>query len=512
MKKIVVLSLLLIFIFSLSAQNDFFSLCMSGTSSQILEAIKNGAKPFKVDEEGRTSLMYAAYSNPNIDVIKTLLNIGLPIHGKDIYGREAIIYSILNNPNTEVTNVLMKSGSNVFFRSDYGENALMLAASSNQNPDMIKFLVECGVKLSERSRMSQSSLMYASAMNNNPEVIKYLVKIGENINEKDSSGLTPIMYAAQSNKNIEIINTLINLGAKVDVIQEEKIGDTVVSIENPITLAVKYNTPKVAELLIKRISFNINERVNDLTLIHCAAGYNSDVGMTKMLLELGANRGKQTSDGITAFMIASGMNSNVAVVSELFNEYEINLKSDDGKTPLIYAAMYNQNEEIVKYLLNNKADIGIYDSKNLNALMYASISNKNDKVIKLLIESGADVSEKYKGSKNNGVFWLKDSMLGSIAYPKGVVPGDTPLSMAAYSNTVQVVRCILSYNINIDECNESGKTALMMAASKNEDPAVVKILLDAGASITKKDKSGKTAYDYAKDNINMTTEVLNRLK
>ena len=48
--------------------------------------------------------------------------------------------------------------------------------------------------------------------------------------------------------------------------------------------------------------------------------------------------------------------------------------------------------------------------------------------------------------------------------------------------------------------DEGGVTPLMRAARRNESPEVIAALLKAGANTRAKDKKGKTAADYAKDN------------
>ncbi|MGM0601533.1 MAG: ankyrin repeat domain-containing protein [Candidatus Rifleibacteriota bacterium] len=41
---------------------------------------------------------------------------------------------------------------------------------------------------------------------------------------------------------------------------------------------------------------------------------------------------------------------------------------------------------------------------------------------------------------------------------------------------------------------------MMQAAAHNSEPKIITILVEAGADINARDKSGKTAFDYAKDN------------
>ena len=60
------------------------------------------------------------------------------------------------------------------------------------------------------------------------------------------------------------------------------------------------------------------------------------------------------------------------------------------------------------------------------------------------------------------------------------------------------------------------QTPLMRAAGNNSNPEVIEVLLNADANAKAKDKEGKTALDYAKDNKKIyKTKVywkLNQLK
>ena len=46
----------------------------------------------------------------------------------------------------------------------------------------------------------------------------------------------------------------------------------------------------------------------------------------------------------------------------------------------------------------------------------------------------------------------------------------------------------------------NGRTALMVAAGSNPNPAVIGFLLENGADVAATDKEGATALDYAKNN------------
>ena len=72
----------------------------------------------------------------------------------------------------------------------------------------------------------------------------------------------------------------------------------------------------------------------------------------------------------------------------------INLQDAEGKTLLIYAALY-ERYEVIKYLLAQNADVQAQDKNQYTALHFA-VQTNNVNTIKLLIEAGANVNAKEK--------------------------------------------------------------------------------------------------------------------
>ena len=168
-----------------------------------------------------------------------------------------------------------------------------------------------------------------------------------------------------------------------------------------------------------------------------------------------------------------------------------------GQTPLIFASG-NGDLEIVKVLLENRANINKTDAKGGTALMFASANNYPD-IVKLLLTRGANV---------NAV----DSHL------------KTALMLATERGHLEVVRLLLANGANVNVFDDSGDTALYIAieakqpdivellirnsadvnngsrytrplikAINRNQPRIVQLLLNAGANIKATTSSGGTA-------------------
>lgn len=77
--------------------------------------------------------------------------------------------------------------------------------------------------------------------------------------------------------------------------------------------------------------------------------------------------------------------------------------------------------------------------------------------------------------------------------------GRTPLLWAAKKGLYNFCLCILeNMKVDINACTNGGETALFWAALEGRK-AIVDLLLDFGADVTRKNNSGQTADQVAKD-------------
>lgn len=151
---------------------------------------------------------------------------------------------------------------------------------------------------------------------------------------------------------------------------------------------------------------------------------------------------------------------------------DINARTKDGKTPLMYAAYGNKNPKVIKVLLDASADINARDKDESTPLMYAASNNKNPEIIKALLEAGADVNARDKN-------------------------GWTSLIIASGNNeNLEIIEILLDAGADVNVRTEDGWTSLMYAQERNENPEVIEVLLEAGAGINARDKDGGTYVMY----------------
>lgn len=156
-------------------------------------------------------------------------------------------------------------------------------------------------------------------------------------------------------------------------------------------------------------------------------------------------------------------------------------------TPLLTIAVSNNYTEMVKLLLEHKADPNIYTENDTFPLLKA-IENQNPEIVNLLLEAGANVN--YETSQTT------PPLIYSIEKFQA-------------ENGLVIFRSILNNNADINAKATDGTTALILAANNNTDNqefmcTIARDLIKKGANRNLRDNNNKTALQYATD-LNFTT-------
>jgi ankyrin repeat protein len=198
--------------------------------------------------------------------------------------------------------------------------------------------------------------------------------------------------------------------------------------------------------------------------------------------------------------------------------FDLNKHRDsDGQTPLIYAARLGKTE-VVKALLDAKADVNARDHSDQTALSRALIERHDDTFELLLNRPGVDVNVKGLNEATPLITCVARSWAPAVQklVDSGAdinaqdSDGDTALHVAATINNEQIFKLLLDKGALVDVKNKVGGTALMWAASYDDEPAV-RALVAHGASLDLKDSDGLTALGWAKKNNRAVAKVLDEL-
>lgn len=154
----------------------------------------------------------------------------------------------------------------------------------------------------------------------------------------------------------------------------------------------------------------------------------------------------------------------------------LELKNEKGETPLMAATYLNQ-VQMAKLLIDAGANVNAQDNLQNSPFLYAGAAGQLE-ILKLCLKSGADykVFNRYNGTAlipacEKGHLAVVEELLKDKSYP-------------------------------IDHVNRLGWTALLEAVILSDGGPkhvkIVRLLVDAGANLSIKDKNGVTALDHAR--------------
>ena len=206
-----------------------------------------------------------------------------------------------------------------------------------------------GVNVNARDADNKTPLhwaVWAARWNPNLEVIaaiRVLAEAGADVNAKDVFGGTPLIQAALNYPNLELITALIEAGADVNA-EGSPLFSAAQSTSNP-------------EVVVALIEAGAN--VSDAALVGAVLNGNPEaIEIIMTLIKAGAN------------------------VNARFWEWE-------NRTPLMLAARYNHNSEVITALLEAGADPTIRDENNEMAIDFARENSwlRNTSVLRILAEA-----------------------------------------------------------------------------------------------------------------------------
>ncbi len=161
---------------------------------------------------------------------------------------------------------------------------------------------------------------------------------------------------------------------------------------------------------------------------------------------------------------------------------DLNKRTRSGLNGLMVAAASNNNADSVKFIASKTQDANSRDENGFTAFLHAVARQPNDEVLKTLLNEGCDATAR---ADRRGALEIAASHNDSLSVLQFVFALSTPSS-------------------------EELTGALHGAAANTSNPAVIDFLLDNGAAIAAKDRSGDTALHIA-CRLNPTSDIALRL-
>jgi uncharacterized protein len=226
------------------------------------------------------------------------------------------------------------------------------------------------------------------------------------------------------------------------------------------------------ELLDYGASVDARDRLGAKPLSHAARS--GHLEMVDLLLARGAPIDARSLAGATALYFAAEAGHPPIAQRLIERGADVKLAGRSGITP-VAAAAYAGNDEIVAALLAHGADERTPDETGKPPIVYAAAGARLD-IVKRLLVRNIDVNARYPND------------LTALIWASG------PDEQAPEAQAIKVVSFLLDAGAHIDDRDDRGRTALMIAAEGGH-AEIANVLLARGADPSLKDKAGKRAAD-----------------
>lgn len=409
-----------------------------------------------------------------------------------------------------------------FTRTKEKENLLMAALKYARGNDVIDLLLhEARISPDSKTRRGVTAFMYACQYETDIDAVRNMLftdaksdkKKAKRILTRDKEGLTSFDYARRNEAISQEVLELLNMYADEPVAPQEEsepqeeqttFGDMLAEEESepppePVEIAQTEEKPEEEE------PAEIPPPIEKNTLLDLASldpptvipesihlyDYADDkyarTAIPESLIAAEESEKKFIPDanardfaGRTSLMLAARDGDIPLIENLLHSGAEINARDDDGWTALMYAARFQKNPDVTNLLLHRGADRSIKNKYGVSALLLASGYSESADVVSALLETYNPNSDEAREAFAYGISNInKNEVLQAFIDKK--VPLNIP------------------YN---------GKTPLMLACQTGRNTDLIEWLLRNGASKYQTEAAtGKTAYDYAKENKKLPHNV-----
>ena len=417
--------------------------------------------------------LFPAIEDGNFEIVKILVDNGADLEVKDGDGITPLIRAIKKGEGKlDIAEYLVDKGADVNARSERGLSPLVAVIDDipyarprewkQECIDFAKFLVERGAEINtvdERVNIDmilRSGYFYRrdTLVSGLDETLFYILTNEDAyVDERDDYGTTALMRAAAGGQ-ADVVEILVDMGADVKAKSDE--GKTA------MTYAKEYGYAEIAKLLRKAGAKEPLTEENFLASVKA-----NDIDAVKLLLAEGIDI---SECGTTAFMIAAE-HGYTDIVRTLGNKgVDVNAKDKYGRPLLMLAMSEKGKPEIVKFLVDNGADLDI--GGTTSPLTWAVERGYTDVVKSILARE--DRGRMVESSYSNA------------------------LNAAERRGYTAIVKLFLDDGVEIDSDLGFGETLLMHAA-RDGYTDMVKLLIDRGADVNARSRGGYTALKYAVD-------------
>lgn len=225
----------------------------------------------------------------------------------------------------------------------------------------------------------------------------------------------------------------------------------------------------------------------------------------------GVDRVSVDEHGQTEFIravIKGTPNLHYAEMLAEFNDTDVNVQDENGKTALHWACTENLSEMVKLCLSVPECDIGLKDCNGLTAFdLSMRVAGGNEVIPTIFYNNMFEIEETHPQAALLRVLTVTSE---PAVAGKSVFPGAAMFDPVRDSN-VPLVKALVERGVDLTACDIDGNTALHVAA-KVGNTETAKILLQAGSDVNARGCEGATPLHYAihSRNRNLVQALLDR--
>ena len=311
-----------------------------------------------------------------------------------------------------------------------------------------------------------------------------------------------ILHAACIERDVATCKTILSCSpSKLDTALALRVKipkNPISTCDTPVTARDLVKGNKDAPELLKIIE-GADKNTQQLSLVHEAARKGS-VRHIKRVLKLGENIDQPSpfrDDGsATPLLLAAASNSCRVVRFLVENGADVNGK-DRGRRGILHYAAMGGNKETVLYLLRLGVPVDCKSTWGKSALHMAA-SKGHVEIVGILTQNGADLQSSTGFGDTPLLLATEEGHIGCV---KALVQSGsgvnvsnmalyTPLHNAAKEGYTEAVSYLLRSGSHVDTTSAKGETPLSLAVRKMNNRETVALLLSYGSSLNLCDRYG----------------------
>ena len=431
------------------------------------------------EPDGTTALHWAAHRD-NREMVELLIRADAHVGATNDYGVTPLSLACTNG-NGDIVERLLDAGADPETRTS-GETALMTAARTG-GLDAVNVLLARGADVSATDPGSAQTVLMAAVAEAHPAVAHVLLEHGADLQAKSQAGFTALAFAVRAG-DLESVKLLLAAGAsaneKLAVVRRAEIDGSADYMDTPdgttvLVLAIANAHYELGKYLLDQ-GADPNAVSEGRTALHAVVQTMNWEGLGSPDAEL-TGSGRLGARDLLAALLAAGANVNATLAkigrgrNSSVRGYTVEESETVGVTPFWIAARAG-DVRTMRVLAAHGADPDLGTLQGTTPLMVAAGVGFTDgatpgseadalQAVKFLLELGADVN----AAQGTGPDCTPRNYSGGGGGKNynGWVCGWTPLHGAAARGANSIVEFLVDHGARLDVRDKTGKTPLQVA-------------------------------------------------